>query len=104
MLIQRFILNQDGSVSEEPNLLAWMNWFDQANPLIAHNRLLDGTHISTVFLGINRNYGSGSPLLFETMVIGGPHTGYLERYGTKEEALAGHERAVRIAQGKAGVA
>jgi hypothetical protein len=104
MTIQRFILHPDGSVSEEPNLLRWMECLDQTNPLLAHDRLPGAVHIQTVFLGTNRNYGAGDPLLFQSTILGGPHSGYLQRYSTKAEAMAGHERTVRIARGQAGVA
>jgi hypothetical protein len=104
MTIQRFILNSDGSVSEEPDLLRWMEFLDQNNPLLAHDRLPGAVHVSTVFCGVNRNYASGPPILFQSTILGGPHNGYLERYSSKAEAMSGHERAVRIAQGKAGVA
>lgn len=61
----------------------------------------DEKRVSTVFLVIDHQYGSGPPLLFETMVF---HTGeqdnphedhYCERYSTWEEALVGHQEVVR---------
>lgn len=52
-------------------------------------------NVSTVFLGLDHNYGDGPPLLFETMVFGLPgETEYQWRYATWDEAVAGHERAV----------
>lgn len=60
---------------------------------VAEDTLPDGRWISTVWLGINHQYGDGPPLIFETMVF--PSRGewaeeYCERYSTEEEALAGH--------------
>lgn len=52
------------------------------------------THISTVFLGIDHNWGSGPPLLFETMIFGSDDLLW-ERYTTWEEAEKGHAAAVR---------
>lgn len=49
--------------------------------------------VSTVWLGLNHNYGEGPPLIFETIVFGG-HDEVCERYATEEEALAGHARVV----------
>lgn len=47
--------------------------------------------ISTVFLGLDHNYsGVGPPILFETMVFGGPLNHEMERYATWEEAEVGH--------------
>jgi hypothetical protein len=51
--------------------------------------------VSTVFLGIDRSFGSGPPLLFETMVFGGELDDEQERYSTEAEALAGHAAMVR---------
>jgi len=55
--------------------------------------------VSTVFVGIDHNFSSsGPPLLFETMIFGGEHDEYQERYSTWEEAEEGHERAVAKAR------
>ena len=55
--------------------------------------------VSTVFLGIDHNWGSaGDPVLFETMVFshgGATHLdGWTLRYCTWDEAAAGHEAVV----------
>ena len=55
-------------------------------------------HISTVWLGLNHQYGDGPPLIFETMISGGSLDQYQERYSTKNEALIGHKRAVKFAR------
>lgn len=55
--------------------------------------------ISTVWLGLNHQYGDGPPLLFETMVFaeaGGWADQYVERYGTLAEAEAGHAETVAL--------
>jgi hypothetical protein len=52
--------------------------------------------ISTVFLVINHAFDDGEPILFETMIFGGVHGGYCERYATWEEAEKGHKRAVEL--------
>jgi len=56
--------------------------------------------VSTIFLGIDHNFGGGKPLVFETMIFGGKHDLYQERYSTYEEAIEGHKRAVLLAKGK----
>ncbi len=56
-----------------------------------------GKRVSTVFLVID--HGShGEPLFFETMVFGEGSwvEEYVERYGTWDEAEAGHKRAVEM--------
>ena len=54
--------------------------------------------VSTVFLGLDHRRGDGPPILFETMIFGGPEDGFQERYTTWAEAEAGHERAVAVAE------
>lgn len=54
-----------------------------------------GVTVSTTFLGLEHGHDSqGRPLLFETMIFGGPHDQYQERYPTWEHAcgLAGLKR------------
>jgi hypothetical protein len=57
--------------------------------------------ISTVFLsldhGVSRFFGGeGLPVLFETMIFGGEHGDYQERYSTYDEAEEGHRKAVEM--------
>ena len=54
-----------------------------------------GITISTVWLGLDHNWGDGPPLIFETMVFGGPNDQDCYRYSTEEEALAGHEARMK---------
>jgi len=69
-----------------------------AKVLESKDRVVDNTKIgdvtvSTVFLGLDHQYGIGEPLLFETMIFGGVHDQYQERYSTWDEAVAGHKFA-----------
>lgn len=47
--------------------------------------------VSTVFLGLDHNWGNGPPLIFETMVFGGLLDEEQDRYSTWDEAKIGHE-------------
>lgn len=49
--------------------------------------------ISTVFLGLDHSFDPGRhpPVLWETLVFGGPLDGEMERYTSKEDAIAGHQ-------------
>ncbi len=53
--------------------------------------------VSTIFLGLNHNWGPGSPLIFETMVFGGKHDQEMDRYSTWEEAEEGHKKMCKVA-------
>lgn len=56
-----------------------------------------GVDISTVFLGFDHGFGQGLPILFETMIFGGPYDQWQRRYCTWDEAEAGHRHAVALA-------
>lgn len=63
------------------------------------NDVVYGINISTVYIGINHRFDDdGPPLIFETMVFGGDMDGEMWRYGTREEALAGHQVAVSLVE------
>ena len=55
-----------------------------------------GIRVSTVWLGIDHGFGSGTPILFETMVFSGndryPYDQAQMRYCTEQEAIDGHRR------------
>lgn len=53
---------------------------------------MDGVDISTVFLYHNHSFlPRGEPIIFETMVFGGPLDHEQDRYSTWDEAIRGHE-------------
>lgn len=54
--------------------------------------------VSTVFLWLDHGWGGGPPILFETMIFGGEHDGYQDRYCTHEEVLEGHAKAVKLVE------
>lgn len=81
---------------------------DQWEPLgafedgvVAKTHLPGDIEVSTVFLGLDHNWGDGPPLLFETMVFGGPLDQEQERWSTWDEAEAGHRATVERAKGRA---
>ena len=55
--------------------------------------------VSTVFLGVDYDFTGKKPLLFETMVFGGPYDGEEQRYSTWEEAEEGHKKVVSRLRG-----
>lgn len=94
----RYVL-RDREVVEEPDLLTWAQWMEAAaERRVARTEVNDAVTVSTVFLGLDHRFGLGPPLLFETMIFGGPHAEYTDRYETWAEAEAGHKKAVEIAE------
>jgi hypothetical protein len=52
--------------------------------------------ISTVFLGLDHSWNSDIPVLWETMIFGGEHDQYQDRYTSYEDALEGHKLALTL--------
>lgn len=71
------------------DLLTFAQWYESADRHVAQDFVGD-IRVSTVFLGYDHGW-HGTPVLFETMVFGGPLDGEQERYHTWEEAEAGHK-------------
>jgi len=81
----------------------WSRWFEAARSdiarMICYTELTDDVHVSTVFLSIDHRFdGNGAPILYETMVFGGPLADSQERYTTRQEARLGHEQWVQRAR------
>lgn len=88
------------------SLIEWSRAFEVEDRNVAKSTaVFNGVNVgvSTVFLGLNHQYGDGPPLLFETMIFGGLLDQYQERCSTWEEADKMHEvacQAVLDAYGK----
>ena len=91
-MIGRYILNANGDPEPCDDLMEWGTWIGRADRHLARD-IIDGVTVSTVFLGLDHAFGDATPILWETMIFGGPHDEYQERYSTRADALAGHERA-----------
>ena len=88
----------DGKTPREAELLEWARWYETAERHVAVDTLDGGVRVSTVFLGLNHQYGDGPPLIFETLIFGGPMGQDMWRYSTWQEAEEGHRAAVGLAQ------
>jgi hypothetical protein len=99
-----YVLGLDGRT---PRAVPMMEWAAAAEAGIINDRegrgprpgdgwarvaddTLGAVRVSTVFLGLDHRWGDGPPLLFETMVFGGPLNGNQERYSTWDAAAEGH--------------
>lgn len=81
---------------EETDLITWAKWMEKGNKVVKQTDLRKNVRVSTVFLGIDHAYLNGPPMLFETMIFGGEHDEYCERYSTWEQAEKGHEEAINL--------
>jgi len=91
----KYILDAGGKPSPEPDLFKWAEWFEDADRKVAHDRVGD-CEVSTVFIGLDYSFtAAAEPVLWETMVFGGPLDQHLDRCtGNREQAEAMHARMV----------
>ena len=76
---------------------------DIKNRRVAHDHFGE-TRVSTVFLAIDHSWGEGPPILFETMVFGGPLDLEQDRCETWEQAEAMHKRMCeRVLEAQLGI-
>ncbi len=91
----------DGKPVLEPDLLKWAAWIGKPGRGAIRQHKMYGFPfrlVSTVFLGLDHSFGlGGSPILWETMIFGGPLDCYQRRYSSLEKALEGHKHALRLA-------
>jgi len=95
-MLRHYILDANGDPVEVDDFLTWGRWFETAHRVIASDKDesvgADGVHVSTVFLGLDHNFDAvGPPVLWETMVFGGPLHGEQDRYASRAAALEGHQ-------------
>lgn len=95
-----FVLDEHGDVIAVDDALVWGWWFEHSLPqrVVAKDRVGD-VEVSTVFLGLDHNYrADGPPVLWESLIFGGPFDGRQDRYTSRSAALEGHRRFVELVQ------
>lgn len=105
--IGTYILNDDGEPVPCYDMRKWGEWFETAREKrrVAWTDLEEMGVISTVFLGLDHHFGpindplTYAPILWETMVFGGPCAHDMQRYSSREAALRGHEEFVAKCRG-----
>jgi hypothetical protein len=90
----RYTLNPDGKPQLEPDLIKWASWMEGFDRVVCQEQI-GASRVSTVFLGLNHRFAPGPPVLWETMVFGGPLDEEQDRCsGTREQAEAMHAAMV----------
>lgn len=94
MTLTHYILDGHEVVPVE-DVLEWGAWFENSHERrrVAED-FVGSVRVSTVFIGLDHQWGDGPPLLFETMVFGGRLDDFTDRYSTWDEAEAGHRAAL----------
>ena len=105
MKIRNYILDDKGNPVPEGDTLKWGRWFEKARgkgQLVVKQETIGKSWVSTVFLGLDHNWGKGPPILWETMVFRHGGSEEMDRCsGSREQAEAMHERMVkRVKKGK----
>lgn len=97
-LVHYYVLDRHHTVVAAQDILEWARFFEKRKKRIVKQETIGHYWVSTVFLGIDHGFGTGAPVLFETMVFldkedscSDRESGGCERYCTWEEAAAGHE-------------
>lgn len=96
MRLGHYILNDRGEPEPCNDVRRWARFFEDAEARrVALDYVGEGVEVSTVFLALDHNHaGHGPPILWETLVFGGPHDGQIWRYASRADAEAGHARIV----------
>lgn len=95
-----FVLDERGD-PHPCDVLTWGAWFATADRHVAQD-IDEGpgpeprVRISTVFLGVDHSFNNGPPVLWETMVFGGPLDGECRRYTSRDDAIRGHAEICKL--------
>jgi hypothetical protein len=94
-----YVLDPDHRVLPVEDVLAWAEWMEHADRRVAEDTVED-YWVSTVFLGVDHGF-FGRLLVFETMIFKqADHevalSQFQNRYGSWDEAVAGHREAVAL--------
>ncbi len=102
--IGQYILDKRGQPVPCYENLEWAAWFENSGELrrVALDDLGELGRVSTVFLALDYNFSpmhdplTYRPILWETMVFGGPHAYEMRRYMSREAAERGHAEMVKM--------
>ena len=97
-----YVLDEHGepqAMAGPRDILAWAHSFEIEERRVAREQVGLST-VSTVFLGVDHSHTHGGPpILWETMVFDGRLNGSCTRCsGSREQALAMHQRMVKLVQ------
>lgn len=118
-IFSAWVLLPDGTIREPYNLEDWQFWWSWGKLLLGwyqvNETILPDCRVSTIFLGLDHDNMLGwdwsepmhpvrpddyMPLVFESMIFGGDHSGRQSRCRTLHSARAMHRYMVKVARGK----
>ena len=77
-------------------LMEWAELCKSPKRILKQDFFCPRIKVSTVWLGLDHNFGGGKPLIFETIIFFNHKTMEMFRYSTREEAESGHQEAVKM--------
>ncbi|MET0724213.1 MAG: hypothetical protein ABWY64_25770 [Tardiphaga sp.] len=96
-----YILDADNHVVPV-DMMTWARWLEENNNnrSVGYTEITSQCRVSTVFVsGLDLRFeGDGPPILFETMIFGGPLDDSQWRYASYDDAVTGHQTAVTKAR------
>lgn len=94
-----YVLDADNHVVEVHDFATWGRFMEDQRRHIGWTQITSECHVSTVFIGIDHGlFRKGPPILFETMIFGGPLDEQQWRYASYDDAEIGHRMAVAKAR------
>jgi hypothetical protein len=91
-MIRYYVLDKNNN-PKPVSVDRWAFTFEHHRRVVARETI-GGVIVSTVFLGLDHSFGSGPPLIFETMVFDADESLICRRYSTWNEAVEGHHEIV----------
>jgi hypothetical protein len=91
-----YILDAEGNPQPVADTMEWSRWYEKAGidgRRVCVTEVAPDLMVSTVFLSLDHGF-NGVPMLFETMVFGGPLDQFCERTSTRIQAVALHDQTV----------
>lgn len=105
MSLKHWILDDNHNLVEV-DLITWAKYIEHPdNRVVGYTQINSEVWVSTIFLGIDHRFPSfppGPPLVFETLVFGGPLNGEGGRWVSYDDAKTNHEMFVKRARKAAG--
>jgi hypothetical protein len=102
-LIPHYVLDDRKIVHRATSFRQYMTEMEK-HRVVAQETVAPNVEVSTVFLGMDAAFAfrKAAPLVFETMIFGGPLDRSCWRYATYADAVAGHDDALRAARQASG--
>lgn len=91
----KYVLDADGNPQECGDLATWGKFMENRDARRVGLEMIEGVKVSTVFLGVDHSWDGPPPLVWESMVFGGPLDQEQERCsGNKANAIVMHAAMV----------